>query len=79
MSNTPLKHTYAQALSRTNSMSTSAQTRSPNPTTTPANQSYNNISTSIDNNTHPLFLHNNDQPGMVLISKKLTGSENYAS
>ncbi|XP_074326753.1 uncharacterized protein LOC141664697 [Apium graveolens] len=33
----------------------------------------------IDTNAHPLFLHNNDQPGMVLISKKLTGSENYAS
>lgn len=34
---------------------------------------------SINNNSHPLYLHNNDQPGMVLISKKLIGSENYAS
>lgn len=36
-------------------------------------------SSSIDNNSHPLYLHNNDQHGMVLISKKLTGSENYSS
>lgn len=34
---------------------------------------------SIDNNPHPLFLHNNDQPGMILISNKLLGSENYSS
>ena len=33
----------------------------------------------IETNTHPLYLHNNDQPGMILISKKLLGSENYAS
>ncbi|XP_074364303.1 uncharacterized protein LOC141705124 [Apium graveolens] len=34
---------------------------------------------SVDSNAHPLYLHNNDQPGMVLISKKLLGSENFAS
>lgn len=34
---------------------------------------------SIENHYHPLSIHNNDQPGMVLISKKLLGSENYAS
>ncbi|XP_074331411.1 uncharacterized protein LOC141668424 isoform X2 [Apium graveolens] len=34
---------------------------------------------SINVNMHPLFLHNNDQPGMILISKKLTGSDNFAS
>ncbi|XP_074346103.1 uncharacterized protein LOC141684864 [Apium graveolens] len=34
---------------------------------------------SIDNNFHPLYLHNNDQPRMILISKKLLGSENYSS
>lgn len=49
-----------------------------------ANAVLNNMTTppntqSIDNNTHPLYLHNNDQPGMILISKKLLGSENYAS
>ena len=33
----------------------------------------------IDNTAHPLFLLNNDQPGMILISKKLIGSENYSS
>lgn len=26
---------------------------------------------------HPLFLHQNDHPGFILISKKLTGSDNY--
>ena len=28
---------------------------------------------------HPLYLHQNDHPGLILISKKLTGSDNYAS
>ncbi|XP_071739759.1 uncharacterized protein [Rutidosis leptorrhynchoides] len=28
---------------------------------------------------HLLFLHQNDNPGLILISKKLIGSENYAS
>lgn len=37
------------------------------------------IHASSDNNAHPLFLHNNGQHGVILISKKLTGSENYAS
>lgn len=32
----------------------------------------------VDNNSHPLFLHNNDHPGLVLIAKKLTGPDNYA-
>ena len=33
----------------------------------------------ISSNIHPLFLHNNDQPGMILISKKLLGSEDYCT
>ncbi|XP_071740316.1 uncharacterized protein [Rutidosis leptorrhynchoides] len=39
------------------------------------------IITDDDTNspTHPLFLHQQDHPGLVLISKKLTGSENYSS
>ncbi|GKB54380.1 cysteine-rich receptor-like protein kinase 8 [Tanacetum coccineum] len=28
---------------------------------------------------HPLFLHQTDHPGLLLISKKLTGSDNYSS
>ncbi|GJW27905.1 cysteine-rich receptor-like protein kinase 8 [Tanacetum coccineum] len=28
---------------------------------------------------HPLYFHQNDHPGLVLISKKLTGSENYST
>ncbi|GKB52457.1 cysteine-rich receptor-like protein kinase 8, partial [Tanacetum coccineum] len=28
---------------------------------------------------HPLFLHQNDHPGLILISKKLIGSDNYSS
>lgn len=34
-------------------------------------------SISMDSNNHPLFLHNNNHPGMVLIAKKLTGTENF--
>ncbi|KAL8154730.1 hypothetical protein AgCh_000185 [Apium graveolens] len=33
--------------------------------------------TLICNNSHPLFLHNNDHPGLVLIAKKLLGPDNY--
>lgn len=32
----------------------------------------------VENNLHPLFLHNNDHPGLVLIAKKLVGHDNYA-
>lgn len=32
----------------------------------------------IDNNSHPLFLHNHDHPCLVLIAKKLVGPDNYA-
>nr|GEX40464.1 cysteine-rich RLK (receptor-like protein kinase) 8 [Tanacetum cinerariifolium] len=28
---------------------------------------------------HPLFLYQNDHPGLTLISKKLLGSDNYSS
>lgn len=31
----------------------------------------------IDNNSHPLYLHNNDHPGLVLIAKKLAGPDNF--
>ncbi|GJS42865.1 cysteine-rich receptor-like protein kinase 8 [Tanacetum coccineum] len=33
----------------------------------------------INSPNHPLFLHPQDHPGLVLISKKLTGSDNYGS
>lgn len=79
MSSTPLNHIY-EALLRSNSMSTSSQNRSPNPTTpNPTPTTTPEISSSIDSYTHPLILHNNDQSGMVLISKKLISFENYAS
>lgn len=29
-------------------------------------------SISVNSNNHPLFLHNNDHPGIILIAKKLT-------
>ncbi|KAL8156075.1 hypothetical protein AgCh_001234 [Apium graveolens] len=32
----------------------------------------------VENNLHPLYLHNNDHPGLVLIAKKLVGPDNYA-
>nr|GEV07763.1 hypothetical protein [Tanacetum cinerariifolium] len=31
------------------------------------------------NSDHPLFLHQTDHPGLILISKKLNGSDNYGS
>lgn len=79
------KRTYANAvLGNFNNMTLlpvnrSVNTSSPStssPIPDPGSQTYNQL---IDNNSHPLYLHNNDQPGMVLISKKLIGSENYAS
>ncbi|XP_074323136.1 uncharacterized protein LOC141660076 [Apium graveolens] len=33
----------------------------------------------IDNNSHPLYLHNNDHPDLVLIAKKLVGPDNFGS
>lgn len=40
------------------------------------NLQYNAL--AIDNNSHPLFIHNTDHPGLVLIAKKLVGPDNYA-
>lgn len=34
-------------------------------------------SLSLESNSHPLYLHNNDHPGLILIAKKLTGTENF--
>ncbi|GKE09155.1 cysteine-rich receptor-like protein kinase 8 [Tanacetum coccineum] len=31
------------------------------------------------NSNHPLYLHQTDHPGLILISKKLTGFDNYSS
>ena len=33
----------------------------------------------INSPHHPLYFHPNDHPGMLLIAKKLTGSDNYGS
>lgn len=32
---------------------------------------------TFNSNLHPLYLQNMDHPGLVLIAKKLTGSENF--
>ena len=42
-------------------------------TTTPS------LITDINSPNHPLYLHPNDHHGLILILKKLTGSENYSS
>lgn len=39
----------------------------------------NNTLNGTVNPDHPLFLHQTDHPGLLLISKKLTGSDNYSS
>ncbi|XP_071704397.1 uncharacterized protein [Rutidosis leptorrhynchoides] len=33
----------------------------------------------INSPNHPLYLHQQDHPGLILISKKLTGFDNYSS
>ncbi|GJS73097.1 cysteine-rich receptor-like protein kinase 8 [Tanacetum coccineum] len=38
-----------------------------------------NPTIDINSPNHPLYLHPNDHPGLILISKKLTSSENYSS
>ncbi|GJY85805.1 cysteine-rich receptor-like protein kinase 8 [Tanacetum coccineum] len=38
-----------------------------------------NPTIDINSPNHPLYLHVNDHPGLILISKKLIGSENYSS
>lgn len=70
MSNNNRYISYAQIVSATHSASMTSSDSTSN------SDAY---SMSIDSNTHPLYLHNNDQPGMILISKKLVGSENYVS
>nr|GEW75411.1 cysteine-rich RLK (receptor-like protein kinase) 8 [Tanacetum cinerariifolium] len=44
----------------------------PPPINPPNNDDINSV-------RHPLFFHHNDRPGLVLISKKLTGSDIYSS
>ncbi|GJV99968.1 cysteine-rich receptor-like protein kinase 8 [Tanacetum coccineum] len=46
-----------------------------------SSQSTSNTVNNDDINSvhHPLFFHQNDHPGLVLNSKKLTGSNNYSS
>lgn len=32
----------------------------------------------VDSNSHPLFIHNNDHPALILIAKKLIAPDNFA-
>ncbi|GJT86700.1 cysteine-rich receptor-like protein kinase 8 [Tanacetum coccineum] len=48
------------------------------------NQNINTNTSTINDDdpnspNHPLFLHQNDHPGLILISNKLTASDNYGS
>lgn len=38
---------------------------------------YDTEETSMTSNLHPLYLQNIDHPGLILITKKLSGSENF--
>lgn len=71
-----LRHpqSYVHALMATSNQNTPRTSDSPGDTSNPTV-----YPESIETNAHPLYLHNNDQPSMVFISKKLVGSENYAS
>ena len=44
-----------------------------------AQNSQNSTNNDEITSNHSLFLHQTDHPGLVLISKKLTGSDNYSS
>ncbi|GJZ83071.1 cysteine-rich receptor-like protein kinase 8 [Tanacetum coccineum] len=44
-----------------------------------SNNSENSSPNDEINSNHPLYLHQTDHPGLILISKKLTGSDNYSS
>ncbi|GKA56794.1 cysteine-rich receptor-like protein kinase 8, partial [Tanacetum coccineum] len=43
------------------------------------NNSENNPPNDEINSNHPIYLHQTDHLGLILISKKLTGSDNYSS
>ena len=48
--------------------------------TVPNNPGGNNTLPDDPNSpNHSLYLHPNDHPGLILISKKLTGSDNYST
>ena len=47
------------------------------PSTT--SESTQSVTDDITSPNHPLYLHPNDHPGLILISKKLTGSDNYST
>nr|GEY64050.1 cysteine-rich RLK (receptor-like protein kinase) 8 [Tanacetum cinerariifolium] len=44
-----------------------------------SNNSENNPPNDEINSNHPLYLHQTDHPGLILISKRLTGPDNYSS
>ncbi|PWA89235.1 Cysteine-rich RLK (receptor-like protein kinase) 8 [Artemisia annua] len=50
----------------------------PNNTQDDTNHNHN-TTTDLNSPNHPLYLHPNDHPGLILISKKLTRSDNYSS
>ncbi|GJV13450.1 cysteine-rich receptor-like protein kinase 8 [Tanacetum coccineum] len=46
--------------------------------TNPSNTHQNHNEDDINSPNHPLYFHPQDHPGMILISRKLTGSDNYS-
>ncbi|GKE79339.1 cysteine-rich receptor-like protein kinase 8 [Tanacetum coccineum] len=46
--------------------------------TTSSNSNQNGTINDINSANHPLYFHPQDHPGMILISRKLIGSENYS-
>ncbi|XP_074356678.1 uncharacterized protein LOC141696436 [Apium graveolens] len=69
--NTSSSQTYANVVSGTTPVNTHIDTDIDTTAVNDVN--------SISSNSHPLYLHNNDQPRIILISKKLFGYKNYAS
>lgn len=77
--NTRSRHSYANIVAGVNNTASTDNIASASMAAVNNGNPNSHDDQSIDNNSHPLFLHNNDQPSMVLISKKLLGSENYES
>lgn len=49
----------------------------PEPSTEPIGT--NSFNDDVNSMNHPLHFHPNDHPGLILIAKRLTGSENYST
>lgn len=72
-------HTYVHALMASSHNTANANTTQTTSRLGDTSQTIPVYPQFVESNTNSFYLHNNDQPGMVLISKKSFGYESYAS